>query len=317
MDHIVKDSSRWHDSGRYGSLSKQLSTIHIGTVRSEFVNSFDQARYIVETSIKGQVIPIACSVMVKFGGVQNYEEFTMRSYRKAIASIPGSTDPAIMSADLKVGDNVVVACLQGNAREGIILGGLGHPARKEILKSGELAYASEFNGIEHTISKTGAYRTTFKAPIMALLDTAVPGTPILPQQVNPVIGGTYSEFSDDGSWTVNDNRSQFIKIDKSANKTVIKSGNITMTLDAISNLTSLKTLDLKVEAVKNVSIKGLQLAIGSSSFEVFDGLIKLIDMIGAIVPISPFGPCNSLNTTAAWPQIEQIKAMITLTKGSL
>ena len=90
-----------------------------------------------------------------------------------------------------------------------------------------------------------------------------------------------------------------------------------MTLDAISNLTSLKTLDLKVEAVKNVSIKGLQLAIGSSSFEVFDGLIKLIDMIGAIVPISPFGPCNSLNTTAAWPQIEQIKAMITLTKGSL
>jgi hypothetical protein len=272
-------------------------------------------------------------MLTRFGGVQNYEDFRLRPYNAVTANPPKGPDSASLSADLKAGDRVVVAFLQGYAREGIILGGLGHPARKTQLELGQLAYACEFNGIETTISKTGQYRITFKAPITDNINNHQPGQPIPAQVTNTEIGGTYYELGDDGSWTVNDNKSQFIKINKKSTLLTLTSGKTSIIIDGANGKVSMavptefsikadkafsvKAETHKTEAVKSLSIKSPKIAIGGDSFELLDGLIKLLDYIGQIVVTSPVGPCPPLSATPVWPQIEQIKQAITNLKGSL
>jgi phage baseplate assembly protein gpV len=332
MTNTVYDSSLWTSSHDMASLYATDSSIKIGTVRSEYINLYGQTQYVVETFVSGNIIPIPCVVMSRFGGVQNYEEYRLRSY-KAASTDDRSTNTAYMPSQLKAGDQVIVACLQGSVREGVILGGILHPARKETTKLGELAYISEFNGIEQTISKDGAYRVTFKAPITTSLDNAIPGQPIPPQILNTIISGTYYELSKDGSWIISDNKSQLIKIDKTATAIQVTSGKATLQLDGAGSklsisapkeinlktdsLMALAALDFKLNASKSLSMKSPKIAIGNSNFELMDGLVKLIDLLGQTQTVSPTGLNTTLNTTPVWPKIEKIKLAIQATKGSL
>jgi phage gp45-like len=316
MDYTVLDSSQQGNSWSFASLWRRDSSIKLGQIRSEYIDSFGQTRYKVEVFTGGNTVIANCALMTRFGGVQNYEEYRLRPYN-AVSTTDVATNSAYMSSGVKAGDQVIVAFLQGHNSEGLILGGLHHPGRKEVTKLGELAYASEFNGIEQTISNKGAYRVTFKAPITTNLDTHVPGKPIPAQQLNTKISGTYYELDHEGSWTVNDNKSQFIKVNKTKTEVNITSGDISISLSGANKLLSVKTADFKLTADKSVAIKAPKIAIGGNGFELFDSLIKLIDILGTLVVTSPVGTCTPLKTAPTWAQIEQIKTMISNIKGNL
>lgn len=329
FDYVVKDSSIWRDTASHAAYSKRDDSIRMGTVRGAHEAAKGEIIYMVETHYNGLSVPMMCSLMTRFGGFTNYEEYGLRSYlNDASSADPNVADHAY---ELRAGDVVLVACLQGNHREGVILGGIKHPARKAIIPLKEIAYISEFNGIETKISKTGAYRITNKALIPATLDAAVAGVPLFGPIYNPVVGGTYFEIGDDGSFTINDNIAQSIKVDKTGKKTIITSGLCTLTLEAAGNVSldniktvisskqkiEMSTFDFKVAATKSASLKATKVAIGNDSFELIDGLIKLIDALGALVVTSPNGPCNPLQGAPTWAQVLQIKIQLTALKGSL
>lgn len=331
MDYIVKDSAVHPNTKHLASYDDRDSTIKMGIVREVYQATTSEIKYVVEARHKGNVVPIVCSVMTRWGGVQNYEEYGLRTYNGS-----PTTDQALSSDgsyQTRVGDVVLVACINGNYREGVILGGIRHPGRKSKLTTADIEYLSEFNGIETKITKSGSYRRTNNATISAALDTAIPGAPIMPAVGNPTVGGTYYELGDDGSWTVSDGLLQTIKIDKSGSTTTITAGKCTVVLDATGGSTTIDapkiivnslvqtditTKVLNMEAMFSAKLKAKQIAIGNETFELLQGLINLIDGLGSLVVTSPSGPCNPLNAAPTWlANIEAIKARIQMIKGSL
>ena len=161
MDYTIKDSSYHRDPIQYAAHDAKDTAIKLGTVREIYQSTSTEIKYIVEACFSGITIPVACSLMTRWGGIQNYEEYGLRSYKGSTSTDAGRASD--FTFDTRVGDVVLIACLQGHYREGVILGGIRHPARKTILESGDIAYVSQFNGIETKITNEGAYRVTNKA----------------------------------------------------------------------------------------------------------------------------------------------------------
>jgi len=264
------------------------------------------------------------------GGVQNFEEYNLRPYRKIDLQLP--IDPAIeKSFGTKVGDTVVVACVSGRHQEGVILGGISHPGRETALAKGDIAYINQFNGIETKIDSSGTYTLTNKALLATALDTHVAGTPIPPEVSDPTAAGNFLEINSDGSITVSDGAKQSIVIDKTGLNTTITSGSCSITLNALESAEfvapaikmtakmdiTTSALNTKMESKLGTSIKTMKFAVGNSSFELIDGLIKLIDALGALVVMSPAGPCNPLQGAPTWTQVMILKTKLTAFKGSL
>src|SRR5690606_2811389 len=101
----------------------------------------------------------------------------------------------------KAGDAVLVAFLNGEAREAVILGGLIHPARKstlDITKGPQ--YISEFNGVETSINNDGEYKLTFKAvPTNAKKLDDKPSSKIPAPTYDTKVGGSFFWFDKTGS----------------------------------------------------------------------------------------------------------------------
>src|SRR5687768_5139701 len=142
-------------------------------------------------------------------------------------------------------------------------------------------------------------------------------------------------FDKNGSFTVSDG-AQLIKIEKSLatgsitlqsgkNKVVLGGnpalGRLTVQTDNLitSSLSaSIKaTTDFKLETLQ-LSLKGTKLAIGNDVFELFDGLVKLIDALGTLTVTSPVGTCTPLQSAPTWAaQVVPLKMKIAAIKGSL
>jgi len=331
MDYIVKDSAIHSDPRHFAAYDAKETSIKMGMVREIYTANSSEIKYVVEVQHRGNTIPVACSLMTRWGGVRNFEEYGLRPYKGNPATdMLGATD---QTYDTRVGDLVLVACLNGQYREGVILGGVRHPGRKSTIPAADIAYISEFNGIETKITTSGSYRITNKGAISAPLDAAIPGVPILPEINNPVVGGSYYELSDDGSWSVTDGMQQSIKIDKTGQTTTITAGKCSVTLKVLEGSatvdsptvvinstiqTDIKTMMLNMEATLSAKLKAKQIAIGNETFELIQGLIDLIDGLGTLVVTSPAGPCNPLNTAPTWAvSIELLKAKMLAIKGSL
>lgn len=328
----VKDSSIWHDSDNLVASTKKDPYIRIGTVlKSQVDEQSSEPKYLVEVRDKNDKIIMWCRVMSRFGGAYNYEEYALRGY---------TTSPLSSLADsfaAKAGDFVLVVALAGETREGLILGGLKHPARKSTLDPAEgPAYAREFNGIQEKISPEGEYTLTFLGkPVNEAILKAPQSAPIVPPVYNPTITGSYIKFDSGGGIELNDKAvalPQSIMIDKGGGTLTIKSGTNELMFDKNGMATTLatgklsvdakvsaeiKTAQLSLEATTTVKIKGLKVAIGSDSVELFDELIKMIDAIGQIQVTSPVGPCTPIMATPQWANIVAIKAKLTAVKGSL
>ena len=250
MSYSVKDSSIWRDRDSYKLLNNKDCAIRIGVVREEvYVESLAQTRYIVEVWHSGNIAMVSCVRTCRFGGIYNYEEFSNRGF------VPGQDTSSTMRS-LLAGEHVIVAYLNGDSREGIIVGSIGHSGREESIKSkvgaerknnieflnrdadfAPTKYASEFNGVETLINSRGEYRVTFKGQPtnLAKLNEATKGDRIELPKYDEKIGSSYYEFDKTGSYFITDNSKdggvQSIKIDKPNGKITVVSGNTSLTID--------------------------------------------------------------------------------------
>lgn len=325
----VRDSSMNIDSSSSMDSVSSPATIRQGIVREKFIGKDKKTHYVVEVNVAGTIVPVNCSVMVRFGGPYNFEEVSYRPYR--ISGINPPIDPLPYKAyDVRAGDVVVVGFFDNSTRAGVIFGCLQHPAHNQDIDSKKTGYINTYNSIETKITDDGEYRVTFKGKLLNPLDIHIPGTPILPPQYDPIQGGTYFSLSSDGSFTIDDNVMQSLKIDKTGKSTTITSGKTVLELTPTGYKVTtpqlsfdskasaeLKAASISMEAKTTVKVKGLKVAIGSSSFELIDGLIKLIDALGTIIVTSPVGPCNPLQGSPTWAQVLAIKTQLTAIKGSL
>jgi len=334
MDFIVPGSDRV--SGRVDSNKFKDCAIRVGVVYEKFDGgNIGETTYSVMVGINGQDVPIMCKRMTRFGGVHNYEEFSHQTYEDPLgigSNTPYATRP---------GDTVVIAFLDGSAKQGIILGGIRHPAREEKIEdSSKPAYISRFNGIEKTITDTGALAYTYKGKLAGSdvqLSLPPTGVPIQEAVDDPIKGGSTFGFNEDGNFNASDGGPQSITI----NKDIVGGGNIeiisgttsiTIAGGASSQEVTVDTLgDINLSAIKNISASGLDvsldakksmslnalkgISISSKGLELLDLLTQLIDALGTVIVISPDGPCSATNSSATWPQVLAIKAKIKTMMG--
>lgn len=336
-DYSVRDSSIMGDAHAYKVFDEDDNSIRVGIVREERQNKDDTTKYIVEVAYRGKQIPVSCVLLSRWGGAYNYEEFRIRPWVKKFPSnlLPPSS---ASTYDLRSGDVVVVAFLDGQSREGVILGGLRHSSRTEKTTPGNIEYISEFNGLETQIRTDGSYKVTFKGAAIteALLEVPPAGQPIAEPQYNPLTSGSFYGFDSDGSYVVSDG-DQYVKITKSltSGSIVMVSGKnridmggnpaigaIGLTTDNLAVAASMKAnikanLAINAETLQ-MSLKATQMAIGSDAFELFDGLGQLIDALGSLIVTSPVGTCTPLMAAPTWAaQVIPLKVKIGLMKMSL
>lgn len=322
---IVKDSSIWFDQGNFSAVNRTDGLLRIGIVKKAYnADDSGEIRYLVEIQNHNDKVELNCRLLRRFGGVYNYEDYIYQGYK-----ISDKPDP-VATFEAKAGDAVLVGLLNGQGREGIIIGGLMHPARQGEVKSIEgPQYKAEFNGVETSINKDGEITVTFKGlptNINKLNDT--PSGKLPKPQYDTNVGSSFYKFDKTGSWQVNDNaksNKQLIKIDKPNGTISIVSGAITLTLTksaesvslkcktttiTSSDKVSVKTKTLSIDASTKGTLKAPKVAIGKDGVELLDQLAKLIDAVAKVAPISPVGPCTPLMATPQWSQVEQIKAKI-------
>jgi len=269
--------------------------------------------------------------MRRFGGVFNYEDYVCRGYQTTAA--PDSVD----SYAAKAGDAVLVGQFNGQGREGIILGGLTHAARTTTLNATlGPQYLAEFNGIQTSINVDGEWTLTFRGQPtnLAVLSNAPSNTIPIPTY-NTTIGSSYMKFDKTGGWIISDNATtdpQFMHIDKVAGVITMNAGQISLSMTKASQAVQLTCQSLTINSTNTITetttnysmtasasakINSPQVAIGNGGIELLDQLTQLIDALGLVMPISPIGPCTSLNAVAQWTQVLAIKAKINQIKGSL
>jgi phage gp45-like len=250
MSYSVKDSSIWRDRDSYKLLNNKDCAVRVGVIREEvYIESLAQTKYIVEVWHNGNIAIVSCVRTCRFGGIYNYEEFSNRGFF-------AGQDTSSSMRSLLAGEHVLVAYLNGDSREGVIIASINHSGREESIKSkigaarknnveflnrdadfAPTKYASEFNGVETLINSRGEYRVTFKGQPtnLAKLNEATKGDRIEVPKYDEEIGSSYCEFDKTGSYFITDNSKdgavQSIKIDKPNGKIIIVSGNTSLTID--------------------------------------------------------------------------------------
>jgi len=229
-EYIIDDSSLIGNPADY--IQKDYS-IRVGVVRQHvYYSKSQETRYIVEVWKNNRIYPMTCIRSSKFGGLYNYEEFNLRGFE--VGESPSS------DGNFKVipGDMVLVAASSGDSREGIIIGSLNHYGRDEILPpNGDIAYISEFNGIQTMINKDGEYRVTFKGIQENIDKLKEPpnGEPYPVAQHNNDVGFSYYQFNKEGSYLLTDNANdelpQSIFVDKPNGKIIVTSGKTMLTIN--------------------------------------------------------------------------------------
>lgn len=329
---IVKDSSVWYDSDQHRMVHKKDPYIRIGIVKDvKRDDSTSDIRYLVEVRDRNSAIEMNCRVVRQFGGPYNYQDSIMSSYKFDDKPDPTSDFAA------KAGDAVLVVGLNGQSRDGLIIGCLMHPSRKSNIPVNKGPYfQSEFNGIETIINDQGEYSLTFKAiptNISKLKDK--PSKKIEPPKYDAKIGGSFLRFDKTGSIELNDKSEkdfQNIRLDKPNGTITINSGKISIALtkskeqisikSKIIDITSdtsisLKTKTYSLDAKESVKIKSDKIAIGKNGVELLDQLSKMLDELGKVKPISPVGPCTPLMATPEWSGVKAIQQKIKSITGAL
>lgn len=330
---IVKDSSIWHNNNNFSAVERKDPYLRIGIVKKVYIDKLTtDLRYLVEMRDRNDAIELNCRLLRKFGGVFNYEEVIFHGYK-----FDDKPDP-VQAFDAKAGDVVLVGLLNGEAREGIILGSLSHPARKskmDIAKGQQ--YMSEFNGIETSINELGEYKLTFKAipKNIKKLDEK-PSQKLPAPEYDDKIGTSFFKFDKTGSYEVSDNSKeegfQNLKIDKAKGTFEINSGKIKLlltkkgekisikckdtTLTSDDKITA-KTKEFSLDASKSAKIKSAKVAIGKDGVELLAQIFQLVEKLGMVKPISPVGPCTPLMATPEWPDVKQIQSKIKEITGTL
>lgn len=330
---IIKDSSIWKSVDSYKASKSRDTSINLGIIRTANFNPVTQEiTYIVEVQRDGDKLAVPCRTMTNIGGIFNYEEYTKQTYNYD----QGSDE--LPAFETKAGDTVLVSFLNGDPREGIIIGSMHHPGRqRELSLDDGVQYKRVINGVEHLINNEGEYTVTFKGqPTNLKLLSDKPGNKAIPAaEYDQEVGTTYYKFDVEGGWTVSDNATsdpQTVHIDKSNGEITITSGKIELKMAKQDEATSLttKTLDISAtdsmttltkkwatEASESAKLKSPKVAIGTDGIELLDQLVKLITAIGSQTIITPVGPAAPVSASPQWSQVAQIQSKINSIKGSL
>lgn len=330
--NIIKDSSLWQSTATASAITNKDPYLRIAIVKKVFREKrSSELKYLVEIQDRNDSIEVNARMLRRFGGVFNYEDVVYHGYK-----FDDKPDP-VKDFSAKAGDTVLVAFLNGEAREAIILGGIIHPARISDIKIDKgPQYASEFNGIETIINENGEYTITFKAipTNIKKLDEKPNGQ--LPKPIyDDKVGGSFFKFDKTGSYEVSDkdkNGIQNLKINKASGTIEINSGKINLTMTKkqeqvqlkckIVNIESTdkitqKTKEFSLDASTSVKIKSPKIAIGKDGIELLDQLSKMIDAIGKVMPISPVGPCSAIGASPQWSGVVEIQSKIKEITGGL
>ena len=329
---IVKDSSIWVDPKQQAAVGRMDGIIRVGIIKSAYNDSDSgELRYLVEVQNHNTKINLNCRLIRRFGGVFNYEDYVYRGYK-----FNDKPDP-VSSFDAKAGDAVLVGQLNGQGREGIIIGGLTHAAHTTAIKASDgPQYDAEFNGVHTSINKDGEWTLTFKGqPTNLNILSATPSGRLPAPTYNTSVGSSFMKFDKEGGWTLNDNAKsdpQFIHVDKKNGIITVTSGKISLkmtksnesvllvskslTVNAADKITE-TTKEYSMHATTSVKVNSPKVAIGTDGIELLDQLTQLIDALGKLIPISPVGPCTALSAISLWPKVEDIKSKINQIKGTL
>ena len=286
----------------------------------------------VEVQSEGDKLVVACRQLNILGGAYNFEEAVLQTY-----NFDRATDE-VGNFEAKAGDAVVVGFLNGDPREGLILGGLSHTSRQNRFELDDgPQYVMSVNGLEREINKDGEYTVTFKGqPTNASVLSDKPTTEPIPEpEYDEEVGSTFFKFDVEGGWTVSDNATsdpQSVHVNKSAGTITITSGAIILTMTKGEEATSLTTKTLTVDAADAITnntkdwrteasatavLKSPKVAIGTDGTELLDQIVKLIDALGAQTIITPVGPATPIQGSPQWSQVAQIKSAINGIKGKL
>lgn len=322
---IVKDSSIWQDPKQFQASNQLDPMLRIGVVKKvDNDEKTGELRYLVGIQKNGDEVEMNCKMLRRFGGVYNYEDYILRGYK-----FNDQPDP-VTAFEAKAGDAVLVGQLNGQGREGIILGGINHAARKTTIKASDgPQYMSEFNGLKTEINKDGEYTVTFRGQPTNIADLLnAPSKKITDPKYDTKVGGSFFKFDKKGGFEVNDKAEsdpQFLKIDKEGGIVQLVAGKVSLKFTKKSELVNLKAKSIDIVSDDKITmktkeflitsdskayIKSPKVAIGKEGAELLDQLAKLIDNLGKVKPISPVGPCTPLMATPEWPQVEQIKSKI-------
>jgi hypothetical protein len=327
----VKDSSVWCSPTMLNTISETDTRLFIGQIKNVLSDeNTGELRYLVEILNRSDKILINCRMMGQLGGTFNYQDVVMRGYDFS----DGASQTK--AAKSKAGDIVLVGLLGGQGREGIILGGMQHPARKADLdiKKGP-QYKSEFNGIETYINQDGEYSLTFKGqPTNLDKLTEKPDQALPKPEYDTKVGTTALSFDKDGGFKVSDNaekKPQTLSINKKDGILSFLSGDVSLKMAkddesikvvsktlslSINDSVTVKTKSTVVDSTQKINLKSNQIAIGTDGIELLNQLSQLIDAIGQLTAISPVGPCTPLLSTPQWAQIVKIQASIKSITGS-
>lgn len=328
---IVKDSSIWYSPKNFAAMQEKDPYLRLGVVQKSFLDEENgDVRYLVQIFDRNDKIQVNCRVLRRFGGVYNYEDEILRGYNTT-----DKPDP-VDDFSAKAGDCVLVAFMNGEPREGVILGGMTHAARSMTIKPTDgPQYISEFNGVETSINKDGEYKLTFKGQPTNLARLAdIPNAKIVAPKYNMDIGGSYWTFNKTGGWKVNDaakENPQSIEIDKAGGTLTVTSGKVIIKITKASetiNVTS-KMLDIastdkinattkefSVKAETAIKMNSAKIAIGQDGVELLDQIFQLVEKLGMVQPISPIGPCTPLMATPQWAQVKQVQSKVKQITGT-
>jgi len=332
MTFIIPGSDRPHQ-GKTRATRMIDNSIHIGIVHEELPSgNTGETLYVVMVTVNGRDVPVTCTRMSRFGGVHNYEEYSPRGYNDA----PGVGSNINFSQ--RPGDTVIVAFLDGIAKQGVILGGVRHPSRPQALEDGGPAYKCRFNGIEKEITADGSLTYTYKGIVPAPQLLAPPTGKPIPEPIDDkkTAGSTFG-FDADGNFNIGDGDRQTIVMTRDSaqgGNLVITSGTTVITI-AGGNTTQTFEVSTKgnigLDAAKDVTVSGLSmelsskstfaidaktgLSITSAGSELLDLLTKLIDELGTLTVVSPVGTCTPIMSAPTWAKVLLIKTKMKLMMG--
>jgi hypothetical protein len=224
------------DGENYAARNYSDASVRVGIVRTESPDEENGTFYEVDVWLGGVQVPVSCTVISRFSNFYNYEEIRLRPWLRA-PNVDGFLPPGSAGKyHFRDGEVVLIAFLDGDSREGVILGSIKHPVRAAATEPDTLAYYSTYNGLETQIDVDGAYTVTFQGTPLNRDLPVPPGQsePVEPQY-DPTIAGSFFGFDATGSFIIDckdpvgDNK---IEITRAA-------GGGTMTITSGANVISL------------------------------------------------------------------------------
>jgi hypothetical protein len=192
-----------------------------------------------------------CLTMDRFGGVADYFQMKLRPVKDVI-----KTKTQVEFAS-ETGSVVLILCLDGMSEKAVIVGGMQNPSKQILTKEKGHHLEGEYNGVNYQVNKDGELTVTFRSK------TNDDGTISKEEQDKPEAeraGGSFLKLDKTGSIELNDNKTESIKIDKTAQTISIKSEKTTsvVTNDEINltskNSTNIKAKDLIANAEGRISL---------------------------------------------------------------